>query len=240
MGLRDIEKKIKIKSAFKVKEAELIIKELEQMIDNVKTIKKQLRKFESKYSKQIRENKEYYEKLAGLREELGLPTEIGKFDWKEAPTLKDRLTGGGFYDILANEILELGQELSEENGGIMAVSELWTELNKRRPGKMVSIDDLYRALGKLIDAKLIPPFKVLDSGVKIIEFTPIEFSADHDIILNIASRTGYVTKEDLLLRTGWPEERIQRCLTFFEEQGIARVDRSYAEGTKYWFPGLGR
>ena len=141
---------------------------------------------------------------------------------------------------MANEILELGQEVSEENGGIMAVSELWTELNKRRPGKMVSIDDLYRALGKLIDAKLIPPFKVLDSGVKIIEFTPIEFSADHDIILNIASRTGYVTKEDLLLRTGWPEERIQRCLTFFEEQGIARVDRSYAEGTKYWFPGLGR
>lgn len=240
MGLRDIEKKIKIKSAFKVKEAELIIKELEQMIDNVKTIKKQLRKFESKYSKQIRENKEYYEKLAGLREELGLPTEIGKFDWKEAPTLKDRLTGGGFYDILANEILELGQELSEENGGIMAVSELWTELNKRRPGKMVSIDDLYRALSKLIDAKLIPPFKVLDSGVKIIEFTPIEFSVDHDVILNIASRTGYVTKEELLLRTGWPEERIQRCLTFFEEQGIARVDRSYAEGTKYWFPGLGR
>lgn len=240
MGLRDIEKKIKIKSAFKVKEAELIIKELEQMIENVKTIKKQLKKFESKYKKQIAENKDYYDKLASLREELGLPTEIGVFDWKEAPTLKDKLTGRGFYDVLANEILELGKELTEENGGIMSVSELWTELNKKRPGKLVSIDDLYRALSKLIDAKLIPPFKVLESGVKIVEFTPIEFSPDHDVILSFASRTGYVTKEDLLLRTGWAEERIQRCLDFFEEQGIARVDRSYAEGTKYWFPGLGK
>ncbi len=66
----------------------------------------------------------------------------------------------------------------------------------------------------------------------------MEFSQDHDIILNYASREGYVTKEDLLMRTNWNEERIDRCLTFFEEHGIARVDRSYAGGTKYWFPGL--
>jgi len=239
LGLRDIEKKIKVKSAFQVKEAELIIKELEQMIENVKNIKKQLKKFEKKYGDKIRTNKEYYEKLAGLREELGLPTEIGRYEWKEAPTLKDKLTGGGFYDLLANEILELGQKLTPENGGIMAISELITKINKMRPGKLVSIDDIYRALEKLINTKLIPPLKTLESGVKIIEFTPIEFSPDHDVVLNFASRKGYVTREELLMRTGWSEERIDRCLKFFEENGIARVDKSYAEGTKYWFPGLG-
>ncbi|UJG42229.1 MAG: EAP30/Vps36 family vacuolar-sorting protein [Candidatus Heimdallarchaeum endolithica] len=238
MGLRDIEKKLKVKSAFQVKEAELMIKELEQMLENIKQVKKQLKKFEKKYGDKIVENKEYYEKLAGLREELGLPTEIGRYEWKEAPTLKDRLTGKGFYDVLANEIMDLGQKLIEENGGIMSVGELFTQLNKARPGKLVTIDDLYRSLDKLINSKLIPPFKVLESGVKLVEFAPVEFSPDHDVILNMASRTGFVTKEDLLLRTGWAEERINRCLSFFEESGIARVDSSYAEGTKYYFPGL--
>jgi hypothetical protein len=134
VGLRDIEKKIKIKSAFQVKEAELVIKELAQMIENVKNVKKQLKKFEKRYGNEIQKDKEYYEKLSGLRNELGLPTEIGRFEWKEAPTFKDRLTGGGFYDILANEVLNLGQKLTQENGGIMAISELFTKLNKSRPG----------------------------------------------------------------------------------------------------------
>ncbi len=238
MGLRDIEKKIKIKSAFQVKDAEMMIKELEQMVDNISQIKKQLKKFENKYGDRITENKEYYEKLAVLRDELGLPSEIGRFDWKEAPSLKDKLTGRGFYDILANEILELGQNLTPDNGGIMSVGELFTQLNKTRPGKMVTIDDMYRSLEKLINAQLVPPFKVLDSGSKIVEFTTVEFSPDHDIILNYASRNGFVTKEDLLMRTGWAEERIDRCLIFFDENGIARVDKSYSEGTKFWFPGL--
>jgi hypothetical protein len=238
LGLRDIEKKIKIKSAFQVKDAELMIKELEQMIDNIGEIKKQLKKFEKKYGDKISDNKEYYEKLADLRKELGLPMEIGRFDWQETPTLKDKLTGRGFYDILANEIIELGQKLTRENGGIMSLGELFTQLNKTRPGKMVSIDDMYRSLEKLINAQLIPPYRILESGTKIVEFTTVEFSQDHDIILNFASREGYVTKEDLLMRTDWNEERIDRCLTFFEEHGIARVDRSYSGGTKYWFPGL--
>ena len=138
MGLRDIEKKIKVKSAFQVKDAELMLKELEQMINNISEVKKQLKKFEKRYGDKISDNKEYYDKLAILREELGLPTEIGRYDWKEAPTLKDKLTGKGFYDVLANEILELGQSLTPENGGIIAVGELFTQLNKVRPGRMVS------------------------------------------------------------------------------------------------------
>ncbi len=238
MGLRDIEKKLKIRSAFQIKDAELMIKELEQMIENIKETKKQLEKFEKKYGKQVSENKEYYEKLSGLREELGLPKEIGRYDWKDAPSFRDRLTGGGYYDVLANDVLELGQSFVPENGGITTISELLTNLNKARPGKLVTIDDLYRALEKLIDTKLIPPFKILESGVKLVEFAPIEFSPDHDMILSHASKTGFVTKEQLIMKTGWGEERINRCLKFFEENHIARVDSSYAEGTKYWFPGL--
>jgi len=238
VGLRDIEKKIKVKSAFQVKDAELMIKELEQMINNISEVKKQLKKFEKKYGDKIADSKEYYDKLASLREELGLPTEIGRYDWKEAPSLKDKLTGKGFYDVLANEILELGQKLTPENGGIIAVGELFTQLNKVRPGRMVSIDDMRRSIDKLINSQLLPPYRVLDSGVKILEFTTVEFSQDHDIILNYASRDGFITKENLLMKTDWTEERIDRSLKFFEEQGIARVDRSYSEGTKYWFPGL--
>ncbi len=240
MGLREIEKKLKIKSAFQVKEAELMIKELEQMIENTKETKKQLQKFEKKYSDKIKQNKDYYEKLEGLREELGLPKEIGRYDWRDAPSMKDKLTGGGYYDRLANEIIDLGKELTKQNGGIMAISELFTQVNKARPGNVVSIDDLYKGLEKLINASLIAPFKILESGVKIVEFTPVEFSQDHSLVLSYASKTGYITREELLMQTNWTEERINRCLVFFEENNIAIKDDDYEEGTKYWFPGLGQ
>ncbi|MHA2092541.1 MAG: hypothetical protein ACW98K_16975 [Candidatus Kariarchaeaceae archaeon] len=70
MGLRDIERKITTKSAYQRKEAELLLQELDQLIENVETLKKDLRKFEKKHGKDIQSNKDYYEKISLLREEI--------------------------------------------------------------------------------------------------------------------------------------------------------------------------
>ncbi len=51
MGLREIEKKIRIKSAFKAKEAEIMIKDLEIMLENIRELQSRLKRFEKKQLK---------------------------------------------------------------------------------------------------------------------------------------------------------------------------------------------
>ncbi|NHJ47104.1 MAG: hypothetical protein FK733_04880, partial [Asgard group archaeon] len=81
MGLRDIEKKIRIKSAFKTKEAELMIKDLELMLENTRELREKLKKFEKKWGKDIGKSEDSYKKLVELRQELGLPNELGVYEW---------------------------------------------------------------------------------------------------------------------------------------------------------------
>ena len=240
MGLRDIERKIRMKSAYQQKEAELMLTELDQLIENYKALEKQLRQFEKKHGKQIQENKEYYQKITEFRRELGLPDEIGVYEWKEKPGFIDRLTGKGYYDQLANEILEIGKQSVRETGGLMSIAELTLRINKSRPGKVVPPDDVVRSLETLVKSGLIPQLRKLDSGVKIVEFVTVDLSKDQEVVLSLASRKGgELTLEELVMKTKWPIERATRAVNALVDDGIALKDETYAEGTKYWFPALG-
>ncbi len=238
MGIRDIERKIKMKSAAEKKDAELLLTDISNMMNQVKALKQQLKKLEKKWGKEIRTNKEYYQKIAEIRRSLGLPEEIGVYEWKEKPGIKERLLGGQYYDQLATELLEIGRELTKETGGLMSLAELIIRINKTRPGKVVSATDISKALEVLAKADAIPPLKKLDSGVKIVEFIPTELTEDQEIILSLASRQGYITLEEILLKTKWSLERAKRAIEDLVEKGIAIKDTQYMEGTKYWFPGL--
>ncbi len=238
MGLREIERRLRKKSAFQRKEGELMITELEGMIENMELLRDQLKKFEKTFGKQIKNEKEYYEKLGELRENLGFPEEVGVYEWKDSPSFKDRLTGKGFYHQIGLELLQMGQALKEETGGIISLADAIIRINKIRPGKIISAKDTVRALSHLEKEGVIPGIKELESGVKIIEFVPSELSDDHDVVLSIASRKGHVTIEELLMKTSWSPERIQRTIDALVDTGMARKDESYAEGSKYWFPGL--
>lgn len=238
MGLRDIERKIRSKSAYQRKEAELLIDQLDSMIEDLESLKDQLKTFEKEHKGEIEDNKEYYQKVTKIREELGLPLEVGVYEWKESASLKDRITGGGFYDQLSMEILELGKKVTTSTGGIISVAELVLKINKERPGKIVSATDITKAIDKLVEAELIQPLRKLESGVLIAEFIAIDLSSDQQMILNIASRQGYVTVEKLLMDTDWSADRVNRVLGEMESNGMAIKDESIHEGTKYWFPAL--
>ena len=203
-------------------------------------MKEQLKKFEKKHDKEIKTNKEYYSKVSRIREELGLPEEIGIYEWRDSPTMLDRLRGSGYYDQLGNEILELGKLLLQETGGLISVAELSLRVNKIRPGKLVSPKDIIRSLNSLVDTKLIQPLRKLDSGVLIVEFISIELSDDQKTVFNLASRHGFLTKESLIMLSNWSPERVSRVLEELVKQGIALKDESYHEGVKYWFPSLGQ
>ena len=63
------------------------------LIENVETLKKQLKKFEKKHSKEIKDNKDYYQKINRVRDELGLPEEVGVYEWRESPSFADPSSG---------------------------------------------------------------------------------------------------------------------------------------------------
>lgn len=239
MGLRDIERKLATKSAFQQKDGELLLVELDKMIEEFKNLEKTLKRFEKKHGKKLKENKEYYAKISELRKTIGLPEEIGVYDWKENPSLLDKITGKGYFDQLAYEILELSKGYIKETGGLISVAELTLKINKVRPGKIVPPDDVVKALKSLADDKLIQPLRELDSGVLIVEFVSIEMSDDQRHVFNIAARHGYLTMEKLIVKTSWSQERASRVLESLVNDGMALKDASFAEGTKYWFPSLG-
>ncbi len=239
MGLRDIEKKIRIKSAYKAKEAELMINDLERMLENIRELHSQLKKFEKKWKKDIEKNKDSYKKLVELRQELGLPNELGIYEWKESATFWDKVGGGDFFERLGVEILEKAKEIQEYTGGLMTLGEVVLLVNKDRPGKIIPSKDVVEAIEKLSNAKLIPKPKELKSGVVLVEFIPANLSDDQEEVLALSTRKGWISMEELLLKTRWTQERCERVLESMRDAGIARVDASYAEGKKYYFPGLG-
>ncbi|NHJ04242.1 MAG: hypothetical protein EAX90_05430 [Candidatus Heimdallarchaeota archaeon] len=239
MGLRDIEKKIRIKSAFKTKEAEIMIKDLEIMLENIRELQDKLKDFEKKWKKDITKNESSYKKLVELRQELGLPEEIGIYEWKESASFWDRVGGGDFFERLGVEILEKAKEVQTFTGGLMTLGEVVILVNKDRPGKVIPVKDVVKSIERLSEAKIIPEVRELKDGVKIVEFVPANLSEDQEEVLSLSTRKGWITIEELILKTGWNQERSERVLEAMRDAGLARVDASYAEGKKYYFPGLG-
>jgi len=240
LGLREIEEKIRVKAAYKKKSVELMLEELGTLLESMKELKKRVKAFEKKWGKDIKEDREFYEKMAEIREELGLPEEVGVFKWKEKPGSLEKLTGkGSFYDQLGIEILEMTKELKEENGGLMALSEVVLETNKRRPGMVIAPGYIVKAVEKLENEKLIPGIKKLKSGAEIVEFFSVSMTTDGMEILSVAAKKGWTTLEEVILKTEWNRERAKRALEGLKDAGIARIDKSYSEGEKYYFPGLG-
>ncbi|NHK32848.1 MAG: hypothetical protein FK730_15985 [Asgard group archaeon] len=239
MGLRDIEKKIRVKSAFKTKEAEIMLKDLELMLENIRELRSQLKKFEKKWKKDISKDENSYKKLVELRQELGLPDEMGIYEWKESATFWDRIGGGDFFERLGVEILEKAKEVQEYTGGLMTLGEIVLLVNKDRPGKIIAAKEVVTSIEKLTEAKLIPKPKELASGVVLVEFIPANLSDDQEEVLALSTRKGWISLEELMLKSRWTQERCERVLESMRDAGIARVDASYAEGKKYYFPGLG-
>ena len=89
MGLRRIEDKLDKEAALREQGADYAMKELEDMIDNLKDLHNQLKQIEKKYGDKLK-NPVISAKLMNIREELGLPTAIGEFKPKSKPGLVDK------------------------------------------------------------------------------------------------------------------------------------------------------
>jgi len=238
-GLHEIERKIQLKQAFDKEKVELMIQELQGMFDNIQDLRSRIEEFEKKYS-ELMASPEYREKLRLLKEELGLREDYSSRS-KPAPTIVEKLTGKGkFYNSLAVEILEVIGKRAKESGGILTLAEVALTINKEQMGNFVQLSDIVKAITLLQEAGLIPGLKTLPSGTKIVEFLSVEVSDDSNTILDLASPKGWITIEEIMLKTNWSADRAERALANLEKLGIVRVDASYAKGKRWHFPGLTR
>lgn len=238
MGLRNIEEKMKRETAIRDKGASLALQELESMISSLKSLNEQLKTIEKKYGDELRSNPALLEKVSSIREELGLPTDLGIFEKKDKPSLIDKLTSGGFYDQLSLQILDIGKKSLKDTGGVMSFAELIKRVQELYKGHVISIGDIQKSLSILEKNNLLAKIEILDSGFKIIYFVTQELSPDMNELLKLANKNnGQLSREQIILQTGWTLDRITRVINYLEEKQIV-VKEEDLQGITYYFPGI--
>ena len=146
---------------------------------------------------------------------------------------------GDYYEKLGEEILKLKDMIRNETGGICALADLYMKMRERRLDIEFGVDDIEKAVKKLDKAGMIANMHVLPSGLKLIEVVPVGMTEDSRTVLEVAAASnGYVSLEDLVLKTQWDNERAMRALKTLEQEGVTRRDSSYAGGTAWYVPSL--
>jgi hypothetical protein len=235
MGLRRIEDKLAKEAALREQGADYAIKELEDMITNLKQLHKQLNTIEKKYKDQLK-NPAIASKLMGIREELGLPSIIGAFKPKTKPGIVDKLSGGGFYEQLALQILEIGQDSISRTGGTLSYADVIKKLQEKYSGYVISLDEIEKAIKVLLKHDLL--IRVEDAGgIKVLVFAESD-SPDLESIIKVAIKfNGQLSRERIIIETGWKLDRISRALEILEEKQLLEKTES-VEGIQYYFPGI--
>lgn len=152
----------------------------------------------------------------------------------------DLLGVGDFYSELGVQIIQIGLQTRNTNGGIMSLKELHERLSgvpgRRTQG--ISKDDIKRSIEKIsVLGNGLRIIQVLDlyshqslflqvTGMEMVLFTPLELTTGHQEILSIASEgKGYVSERIVCEQRGWSFERFNSVINLMVQEGLAWVDR---------------
>ena len=117
------------------------------------------------------------------------------------------------------------------------MANLYTALKNQVPDIKFSVKDLEKACKQLKKQSLIEGVSK-QSGIKIVEFTPVSLGKDAQSVFNLAVEKGFVTLEQVMIQTKWDQQRVLRVLQSLVDQKIARKVSSLDSGDQYYFPGL--
>ena len=139
-------------------------------------------------------------------------------------------------DGIRRDILKLAED-SKRSGGIMLLSDLLVKLDDK--GWETVPDEIQSILDDMRKDGLIQGVTKMKSGARFVQFVPVALTEDPNQILEIAAENnGSLTIEDAVLQLGWTEERIKNALGLLVSRGVAKMQKTYSSGVKYWFPGL--
>lgn len=228
------EDRIDHEEVWKRKRAEFIQKESSKVLETRQLLKQWIRQSVDDYGNippKIRE------RVDNIGRDFGITVDEVVEEVMEEKVLDKK--GSVDHERLAILLLQKAQRLREINGGIMTLAELQLTLSTRDAlsGRIRS-EDIRKSVEILIERKLIPGLRKLYSGLMIACFFPIEISPDQNTILAIAGEKGWITLEEVMVRTRWSRERADMALKALEDAGVSRLDPSYSTGKKWYFPGL--
>lgn len=83
---------------------------------------------------------------------------------------------------------------------------------------------------------LISKLEKMDTGFYMVHFLPPAVMDDPLRVIALADTRGVLSRADVMAALGWPEVRATTALDFLEKKGIAKRDKSYLAGVKYYFP----
>ena len=126
----------------------------------------------------------------------------------------------------------------EETGGIIPLSEVFELVNTGILKGNIDIKDVEKALKLLKKTKVIEDITQLDSGIIMIRFFPIQYTADESKVVELAKEKGVLTLEDVCTKLEWSQDRALRALSFLEKSGIAKFRENILTGKQWYFPSL--
>mmetsp|Transcript_7951 Transcript_7951/g.13793 ORF Transcript_7951/g.13793 Transcript_7951/m.13793 type:complete len:247 (-) Transcript_7951:236-976(-) len=222
-------------NSYKAVGSDISKNQVEVMTQQLGDFQKNLEEFANKYRKEINKNPEFRKHFQDMCVNIGVdPLASNKGFWSEL------LGVGDFYYELGVQVIEAGLRTRNSNGGLMELKDCLEYImkmrSKKKKAQKISEDDIERAVQKL---------EILGGGLrivkvgkrKLIQFVPLELDNDHAQILDLASKTGWVTKSQIAAKLGWGDMRIEKVLQPFLRQSMTWVDDQEGE-RQFWFPSL--
>ena len=102
----------------------------------------------------------------------------------------------------------------------------------------VDIKDLLKALKGLKKSGVIEDIKLLETGITMIHFFPIQYTGDQVKVIELAKEKGYISLEDVCVNLDWAQDRALRALQSMEDSGIAKFRESILTGKQWYFPSI--
>ncbi len=238
MGIRDIQRKIKLDEAMKKKALELKTTELEAKARTTKWTKERIAEFAKTHGVLLAFDPSLQAEVEEIRKEYNIPKgRIISEQMTEEKCLKGKKVDSANLGMLAYQRVLLERE---ETGGLLTIGEVYDRVNTGVLKGVISAQDVEKAVEFLHKQDIIAGFNELDNGGKIVSFFPVQFTADQSIILNFAAKKGFVTLEEVSMNLKWSTDRAMRALEHLQKIGVARFDESYRTGKKWYFPSLGK
>lgn len=239
MGLRELEKKMKIEELKKKKFAEYQLKELENKAKIQKMTKARLTEIVRKHGVLIALDDSLKEEVEELKKEYNI---------KESNIIREMLDE---HDVMPGEIHHIVHEKlgmlayqrvmlqKEETGGLLLLTDVFDIVNTGVLSGRITIDDVKKAINILKKKNVIPQVKKLNEDVMLISFFPVQYTQDQSEILKFAQRKkGTCSLAEVRAELGWSEVRALRALENLEHTGIAKTDESFRTGKRWYFPSL--
>lgn len=210
---------------------------IDELTTQLSVFQAALAQFARTHAKDIRSNPEFRTEFARMCTAIGVDPLASSSDRKGS--FWAELLGGSvndFYFDLAVRVVEVCRKTREENGGLIAVSEVTQRIMHQDQSvggaSDISEDDVVRAVKAL--GPLGPGFSIVEIGKKqCIKSVPKELNTDQSTVLEAMEVVGYVTNSMLRVNLGWDRARVQTVLDDLVSDALVWID-TQAEETEYW------